>query len=77
MSDKNTIFALNEGDDKSAHITEGDENDDVVDKKPNNMSEKWKRMGRALIESIMINFVVPTEPGKKKNSAVIMRLFYQ
>jgi hypothetical protein len=34
-------------------------------------------MAKALIESIMINFVVPTEPGKKKNSAVIMRLFFQ
>jgi hypothetical protein len=38
MSDKNITSALNEGDDKSAHITEGDENDDVVEK-PNNMSE--------------------------------------
>ena len=39
MSDKNITFALNEGDDKSAHITEGDENEDVVVEKPKNMSE--------------------------------------
>lgn len=40
-----------------------------------NMTDKGKRMAAALIESLLINYFIPCEKGKKRNYAAQKKVF--